>query len=119
VLRRYGLTFDQVERLLSEQGGRCAICHKFWAHCKPAKRARDENVFLHYLCIDHDHKRNTVRGLLCNACNTAIGLFEEEPDRFEAAVEYLRGNRAFACIPVPARDGTRLDMHPPSRECLP
>lgn len=90
LLRRYGLTYDNLERILSEQGDSCAICRKHWTSCKSAKRARDENIFLHYLCVDHDHRRNTVRGLLCNACNTAIGLFEEEPVRFEAAVAYLR-----------------------------
>jgi len=92
-LRRYGVTLEEVERILSEQGGSCAICRKFWKCCKPAKRARDENLFLHHLCIDHDHERKTVRGLLCNACNTAIGLFEEELDRFEAAMAYLRSSR--------------------------
>ena len=88
--RRYGTTFEELERLLSEQHGCCAICRKAWAHCKPAKRARDQNLFLHHLCIDHDHERKTIRGLLCNACNTAIGLFEEDLDRFEAAMAYLR-----------------------------
>jgi Recombination endonuclease VII len=47
------------------------------------------------LCIDHDHQRKTIRGLLCNACNTAIGLFEEDLDRFEAAAIYLRSSAAF------------------------
>jgi hypothetical protein len=31
--------------------------------------------------------------LLCNACNTAIGLFEEDRERFESALLYLhKGN---------------------------
>jgi hypothetical protein len=92
-LRRYGVTLEDVERILSDQGGSCAICRKFWKCCKPAKRALDENLFLHHLCIDHDHERKTVRGLLCNACNTGLGLFEEELDRFEAAMAYLRSSR--------------------------
>lgn len=98
-LRRYGITFDEVEQLLSDQGGACGICRKPWAYCKPAKRARDKNLFIHHLCIDHDHRRNTVRGLLCNACNTAIGLFEEDFDRFEAAVAYLRRTGVLSALP--------------------
>lgn len=93
-LRRYGVTLEEVERIFADQGGSCAICRKFWKCCKPAKRARDENLFLQHLCIDHDHERKTVRGLLCNACNTAIGLFEEEFERFEAAIAYLRNARS-------------------------
>ena len=51
---------------------------------------RYEVTFLHHLCVDHDHKSGKVRGLLCNAWNTAIGLFEEDLGRFDAAAAYLR-----------------------------
>ena len=80
---------EELERILHKQDGRCAICRKSWRFRKPAKRAHDENLFLHHLCVDHDHEHKTVRGLLCNACNTAIGLFEEDLQRFAAAVGYL------------------------------
>ena len=45
--------------------------------CGRCKRVRHEVTFLQYLYVDHDHRTGRVRGLLCNACNTAIGLFEE------------------------------------------
>jgi len=47
-------------------------------------------MFLQHLCVDHDHKSGAVRGLLCNACNTAIGLFEEDAQRFLAVLEYVQ-----------------------------
>lgn len=87
--RQYGMTIEALELMLQEQDGCCAICRKHWTTCKPAKRARDHNIFLHHLYVDHDHARNSVRGLLCNSCNTAIGLFEEDLERFGAAVAYL------------------------------
>jgi hypothetical protein len=88
--RRYGVSLEYVEKLLLEQGMQCAICGKHWRACVPAKRVRHEETFLHYLCVDHDHDRGRVRGLLCNACNTAIGLFEEEVGRLAIAIDYIR-----------------------------
>jgi hypothetical protein len=75
---------------LDEQGGCCAICRQPWRACAPAKRARYESTFFQHLCIDHDHRNGNVRGLLCNACNAAIGFFEEDEQRFAEAVSYLR-----------------------------
>lgn len=53
--RTYGLTATEYDRLLAEQGGRCAIC-----------RARPKSK---RLAVDHDHKTGAVRGLLCSRCN--------------------------------------------------
>lgn len=90
VLRRYGAAVEDLERILDEQEGCCAICRRPWPTCSPAKRTRYETTFLQHLCVDHDHGSGNIRGLLCNACNTAIGLFEEDLKRFENAVAYLR-----------------------------
>jgi hypothetical protein len=60
----------------------------------PQKRVRYEAMFLHYLCIDHDHRTGKIRGLLCNACNAGIGFFEEDVARFAEAVRYLRRHGA-------------------------
>jgi hypothetical protein len=90
VLRRYGVRLEQLDAVLSEQHGRCAICEKDWRSCVPAKRTQYETGFLHHLCIDHDHTRKRARGLLCNSCNTAVGLFEEDAVRFVNAMLYLQ-----------------------------
>jgi Recombination endonuclease VII. len=47
------------ERLLSEQGGVCAICGR----TPSAKRRLD---------LDHDHRQMYCRGLLCARCNRSI-----------------------------------------------
>lgn len=39
--------------------------------------------------IDHCHKTNKFRGLLCSNCNIGIGLFGDDPNRLKAAVAYL------------------------------
>ena len=72
----YGLTEGEYDRMLAEQDGRCAIC-------KEQKK----------LCIDHDHKTEKVRGLLCNHCNVAIGMLKENEKLFLSAVLYLRARK--------------------------
>jgi len=74
------LTEVEYKAMLEAQGGVCAICSE-----KP-KSGR--------LAVDHIHGTDKVRGLLCNLCNPALGLFKDDPDRLNAAIEYLRKGRA-------------------------
>lgn len=41
------------------------------------------------LVVDHDHKTNQIRGMLCNRCNKGLGLFRDNPDFLEYARIYL------------------------------
>ena len=41
------------------------------------------------LAIDHCHKTNIIRGILCRRCNTGIGLFKDNPVLLNTAIEYL------------------------------
>lgn len=58
------------------QNGRCAICHR-----KP-----DSPLGFR---IDHNHATGKVRGLLCPACNTGLGLLGDSPAALSAAHAYL------------------------------
>jgi hypothetical protein len=89
VMRKYGLSIELLQELLHEQAGRCAISLKRWQDCTRAKCTHDDTIFLQYLYVDHAHKTGKVRGLLCNACNTAIGLLEEDRARLLSALSYL------------------------------
>lgn len=42
------------------------------------------------LVVDHDHKRNFVRGMLCNHCNRGLGHFRDDPMLLEFAKMYLQ-----------------------------
>jgi hypothetical protein len=70
----YGLSREDVARLLDDQGGICAICPE------------DISDSFH---VDHSHVSGEVRGLLCSNCNTGIGLLKDDPAVLRSAVEYL------------------------------
>jgi len=61
----YGITIEDYNTLLTQQGEKCAICGKH------------QSEFNYPLHIDHDHKTGKVRGLLCSGCNTGLGHFEK------------------------------------------
>mgnify|MGYP001459426912 CR=1 FL=1 len=40
-------------------------------------------------CIDHCHETKKIRGVLCNNCNTALGLFKDNVEVMKDAIRYL------------------------------
>ncbi|MGD0053597.1 MAG: endonuclease domain-containing protein, partial [Vulcanimicrobiaceae bacterium] len=41
------------------------------------------------LHVDHDHRTNEVRGLLCRWCNQMLGSAKDDPARLRGAIDYL------------------------------
>ena len=80
IKKRYGVTVEQYEKMLSDQNGVCAICKQVCQHSIMHKKR---------LSIDHDHKTNFVRGLLCQFCNKGLGLFKDDINLMRIAIEYL------------------------------
>ena len=75
--RTYGISQKTYKTMLAEQGGVCFICEQ---KPKPGKN----------LHVDHDHKTEAVRGLLCWRCNKNIlGRNRENPDIHTRAAAYL------------------------------
>ena len=88
ILRQYGMTKEQYESLLIQQGGVCAVCGK-------GPRGNSRNGLS--LVVDHNHQTGAVRGLLCSVCNKVLGLFEEDEILLENAIQYLRRHRDASC----------------------
>jgi len=40
--------------------------------------------------VDHCHKSNIIRGILCQRCNSGLGYFKDDTSLMFAAIEYLR-----------------------------
>ena len=79
-LRKFGITRVQLVALWEQQSGLCAICPTIF-----------EKPFDGY--IDHDHTTGQVRGLLCNGCNTGLGMFRESTANLAAAISYIERYR--------------------------
>lgn len=82
LLRKYGITAEDYDRLLAEQGGGCALCG-VTPEQLTAGRYRT------YLHVDHDHETNAVRGLLCPDHNLLLGRFGDSVEMFRKVVAYL------------------------------
>jgi len=77
-MRRYGVDEHWYLDKLTEQGDVCAIC----------KRGEAERSGKARLSVDHCHKSNQLRGLLCNTCNMRLAGLESQ-DWFASALKYL------------------------------
>ena len=78
---KYGLLQHDIEKLLEEQNGLCAICSTPISYSASSKKATPH--------IDHDHETGIVRGLLCLTCNTGIGMFGDSILLLDQAKAYL------------------------------
>lgn len=62
----YNISLELYNELFTKQNGCCAICNK---HQSDLPRG---------LIIDHDHKTEKVRGLLCYSCNSSLGGIKDD-----------------------------------------
>lgn len=87
--REFGITLEQYNAMLAEQGGACAICGEpptiigYRPSRRPGRPTRP------ILVVDHDHETGKIRGLLCIHCNRGIGFLKDSPDIVRFALKYL------------------------------
>ncbi|HBY20737.1 MAG TPA: hypothetical protein DEG71_06980 [Clostridiales bacterium] len=55
------MTIDDYNNMYENQSGNCLICGEH----------REK------LCVDHDHKTDEVRGLLCSRCNSGLAYIDD------------------------------------------
>ena len=71
---RYGITLEDYANMEEAQDFSCAIC----------------NDDISKLFVDHCHNTGRVRGLLCQTCNTGIGMLKDNASMCLKAYEYLK-----------------------------
>lgn len=72
---RYKLSWDEIDYIWDSYDGYCESCGE---EC--------DTPFM-----DHDHETGEVRGLICPRCNTGLGVFDDNIELLQAAIEYLGG----------------------------
>jgi hypothetical protein len=77
----YGLTEAEYDQLVKRHRNRCAICKSGTPGARGEWR------------IDHDHVTGQVRGLLCNNCNSGIGMLQDDPEIIATAARYVAEHR--------------------------
>ena len=78
-LKKFGINSNDYKELNLLQKGLCAICKK-------------TSKFFN-LAVDHDHNTGKIRGLLCENCNRALGLFYDSPEFLINAAKYVEIDR--------------------------
>jgi len=74
--RNYGVGKTEYNSMLKIQDNKCAICNKPFV----------SRTMTH---VDHCHKTNAVRELLCSKCNNIVGVLEGNEDIIKLAHKYI------------------------------
>lgn len=76
-LLKLGVTIEMYDQMFVKQEGLCAIC------------GSPEKIKNRRLATDHCHSTGSIRGLLCQACNTGLGKLKDCKETLLKAVKYL------------------------------
>lgn len=74
---KWGLSINEYNKKSELQSHACAICKQI---CSTGRK----------LAIDHNHKTNVIRDLLCHNCNIALGLLNEDETIIQNMLDYLK-----------------------------
>lgn len=73
IYKSFGFSYEEYQEKLVEQDNICLICKKQTK-----------------LVVDHCHKTNYYRGVICNLCNAGLGCFYDDTQIMQNAINYLK-----------------------------
>lgn len=78
--QRYGISWEEKLEMIKEQNGICLICSSLLLE--------EGNT----TCIDHCHKTNKIRGIICGHCNSLLGYAKDDVTILQSAINYLKSS---------------------------
>jgi len=78
---RYGISITERNLLIKAQDNKCKCC---------GDELSDESKHIH---LDHDHSNGNIRGVVCRACNLAVGWVNDCPERAWKVLKYLENSK--------------------------
>lgn len=78
--KKYGVTEEEFEKIVEEQGGVCYLCKK------PPSSTGQNGKRLH---VDHCHLSGKNRRALCGRCNVGLGMFGDDSALLRLAADYV------------------------------
>ena len=77
---RYGITLEEKEQMMLDQGNKCLICNIKFTDCFNCNTTP---------AVDHCHITGSIRGILCNKCNRGLGCYDDSISLHASAARYL------------------------------
>ena len=84
IKKKYGMSKDEWYWMYKEQGGRCRMCKK-----EIESHNNGVGPSTVTACVDHDHKTDRVRGILCSSCNLLLGYANDDVNLLRLGIIYL------------------------------
>ena len=79
LVRKYGVEPAWFDEQTKKQGNKCLCCNREF-------QWGDKQTTPH---VDHCHESQVVRGILCNRCNTVLGLCKDDEKLLSTLARYL------------------------------
>lgn len=82
----YGISKQDFCNIVKKQNYKCKLCNRKIVIGHNYKKG------VLFANLDHCHKTQIVRGVLCNECNQGLGKFKDDIDLLKKAIKYLKNN---------------------------
>lgn len=83
-IAKYSISLAEAVALLQKQENTCKICLTELSLDVGAENAGH---------VDHCHTTGKIRGILCSKCNTGLGLFRDNVNNLQSAINYLNDSK--------------------------